>query len=131
MHDLTKTLSEQLDAGWATLMQELDERGLLDRTTFLWAGEFGRTPTINPSGGRDHFPQAFSCVLAGGGVAGGQAYGKTNESGAEIVEGKIDQQDLLATLCSALGVDPLDENVAEGGRPIAIAEGNVIDEVLL
>ena len=66
-----RQLSGILDAGWATLMKELDERGLLDATTILWMGEFGRTPNINPSAGRDHFPAAWSCALAGGGIAGG------------------------------------------------------------
>lgn len=125
-----RRLSEQLDAGWATLMNELRDRGLLERTTILWAGEFGRTPVINQNGGRDHFPQAFTCVLAGGGIAGGQVYGKTSDDGTEVVEGKIDQQDLLATLCQSLGVNPATENIAVGGRPIAIAEGEVISEVL-
>ena len=125
-----KRLSEQLDSGWSTLMSELDERGLLENTTILWAGEFGRTPKINPSGGRDHFPQAFSCVLAGGGIQGGQIHGATNPSGMEVVEGKMDQQDLLATLCQALGVDPATENIAGGGRPVPISEGNVIEQVL-
>jgi hypothetical protein len=123
-------LSEQLDAGWATLMSELRDRGLLKETTILWAGEFGRTPAINPRGGRDHFPQAFTCVLAGGGIAGGQVHGKTSEDGTEVIEGKTNQQDLLATLCQSLGVNPLTENIAEGGRPIAIAEGSVVSEVL-
>jgi hypothetical protein len=125
-----RQLSEQLDAGWATLMNDLRERGLLQKTTILWAGEFGRTPVINQNGGRDHFPQAFTCVLAGGGIAGGQVYGETSDDGTEVVDGKIDQQDLLASLCQALGVNPSTENIADGGRPIAIAEGNVISEVL-
>jgi uncharacterized protein (DUF1501 family) len=125
-----RQLSEQLDAGWATLMTELGDRGLLEKTTILWAGEFGRTPKINAQGGRDHCPQAFTCVLAGGGIAGGQVHGATSQDGTEVIDGKIDQQDLLATLAQALGVDPSTENIAEGGRPIAIAEGNVVDEVL-
>jgi hypothetical protein len=123
-------LSEQLDAGWATLMSELGERGLLEKTTLLWAGEFGRTPAINSNGGRDHYPQAFSCVLAGGGIAGGQVYGATSQDGTEVTDGKMNEQDLLATLCQALGVDPSTENIAEGGRPIAIAEGRVVSQVL-
>ena len=93
-------------------------------------GEFGRTPTINANGGRDHYPQAFTCVLAGGGVAGGQVYGSTSPDGTEVVDGKMNEQDLLTTLCGALGVDPTTENIAEGGRPIAIAEGNAVSEVL-
>jgi hypothetical protein len=125
-----RTLSRQLDLGWSTLMNELSDRGLLEKTTFLWGGEFGRTPTINANGGRDHYPQAFTCVLAGGGIAGGQAFGRTSDDGREVVDGKINQQDLLATLCQSLGVDPATENIAPGGRPIAISEGNVISEVL-
>ena len=128
--NLVENLCNQLDAGWATLMLELRERGLLEKTTILWAGEFGRTPKINANGGRDHFPQAFSCVLAGGGIKGGQVYGKTSDDGMEVTEGKMDQQDLLSTLCSALDVDPSTENIAEGGRPIMIAEGNIVDEVV-
>lgn len=125
-----RRLCEQLDAGWATLMSELRDRGLLESTTMLWAGEFGRTPVINQNGGRDHYPQAFTSVLAGGGIAGGQVYGKTSDDGTEVVDGRIDQQDLLSTLCQAVSVDPATENMAVGGRPIAIAEGRIVSEVL-
>lgn len=123
-------LSRQLDVGWAALMSDLAERGLLEKTTILWAGEFGRTPIINSNGGRDHYPQAFTAVLAGGGIAGGQVHGATSADGMEVVDGKTDQQSLLATLCSALGVDPSTENLADGGRPIAIAEGQPVTAVL-
>ena len=125
-----KALSAELDAGWGTLMKELSERGLLDSTTILWIGEFGRTPKINPQGGRDHFPAAWSCVFAGGGIKGGQAYGKTSDSGEEVTEGKVDVPDILATLCSAVGVDPTTQNVSEQGRPIKLAEGAAIKEIL-
>ncbi len=125
-----KTLSTELDAGWSMLMQELDERDLLDSTTIIWMGEFGRTPNINRAAGRDHFPAAWSCVLAGGGIKGGQAYGATNESGMEVVEGKVDVGDVLATLCNALGVSPDKQNISELGRPIRIAEGRAIEELL-
>lgn len=128
--DSVKTLSEQLDAGWGTLMAELAERGLLETTTILWMGEFGRTPTINSNGGRDHFPQAWTCVFGGGGIAGGQAYGKTSDSGAEVVDKKADVGNVLATLCSALGVDPDHENLTPKNRPIKIVEGGAIDELL-
>src|SRR5262245_12956375 len=125
-----KALSAELDAGWGTLMKELDERGLLDSTTILWIGEFGRTPTINMQAGRDHFPAAWSCVFAGGGIKGGQAYGKTSESGEEVAEGKVDVPDILATLCAAVGVDPEEKNVSEQGRPIKIADGKPIRDIL-
>ncbi|QDU73517.1 hypothetical protein Pan97_04900 [Bremerella volcania] len=123
-------LSKELDQGWSTLMRELEERGLLETTTICWMGEFGRTPSINNSAGRDHFPDAWTCVLAGGGIAGGQAYGKTDEAGQEVTEGKTEVQDLLATLCRAVGVDPATEHFSPQARPIKISEGHSIDQVL-
>jgi len=125
-----KELSTELDAGWSTMMIELRDRGLLESTTILWMGEFGRTPKINDMGGRDHYPNAWSCVLAGGGIQGGQAYGKTTDDGMEVDEGQVGVGDVLATLCKALGVSPEDENISEQGRPIRIAEGEAIADVL-
>jgi hypothetical protein len=125
-----KNLCGELDAGWGTLMSELKQRGLLDSTTFLWLGEFGRTPRINPNGGRDHFPAAWTAVLAGGGVKGGQAYGRTSDDGMTVEEGKISVGDLLATLCQAVGVRPDRSNISDLGRPIKLAEGEPIAAVL-
>src|SRR3954468_14704535 len=92
-----KRLSEELDAGWATLMRELDERGLLESTTILWVGEFGRTPAINQNAGRDHFPAAWSCVFGGGVIAGGQAYGRTSADGMAVEENEVGIGDVQAT----------------------------------
>ncbi|MGI9430394.1 MAG: DUF1501 domain-containing protein [Bythopirellula sp.] len=128
--DRVRRLSAELDAGWATLMTELDERGLLDSTTILWMGEFGRTPVINANGGRDHFPAAWSCVFAGGGVAGGQAYGRTSSDGTTVEENKVAIGDVLATLSTALGVSPDHENVTSSNRPLKIAEGTPISDIL-
>jgi len=125
-----KQLSGLLDSGWATLMKELDERGLLDSTTILWMGEFGRTPRINQSQGRDHFPNAWSCVLAGGGIAGGQAYGRTSNDGMEVIDGRAGVGDVLATLCQALGVPPEAMQMSNTGRPIRIADGSPIEAIL-
>jgi hypothetical protein len=125
-----KRLSTELDAGWATLMTELAERRLLDSTTILWMGEFGRTPQINPQAGRDHFPAAWSCVFAGGGIAGGQAYGRTSADGATVEENQVAIGDVLATLSTALGVPPDEENITPEDRPIKIAEGTPIREIL-
>jgi uncharacterized protein (DUF1501 family) len=127
--DKVEELSGQLDAGWATLMRELDERGLLESTTILWMGEFGRTPVINPMAGRDHFPAAWSCVFAGGGINGGQAYGRTSADGMTVEEGQATIGDVLATLCTALGVPPDNENIT-ADRPIKIAEGTPIGAIL-
>jgi Protein of unknown function (DUF1501) len=125
-----KGLSADLDAGWSSLMSDLSERGLLDRTTIVWMGEFGRTPRINAQAGRDHFPKAWSCVLAGGGIAGGQAYGRTSKDGTTIEENPVGVTDVLATLCSAMGVPPETENASNTGRPIKIVEGDPIKQLL-
>ena len=121
--ETVKALSAELDAGWASLLTDLSERGLLERTTIVWMGEFGRTPRINGQAGRDHFPKAWSCVLAGGGIAGGQAYGRTSKDGMSIEENPVGVGDVLATLCSAMGVPPDTENPSNTGRPIKIVEG--------
>ena len=123
-------LSEELDAGWSSLMIELSNRGLLESTTIVWMGEFGRTPMINSNAGRDHFPNAWSCVLAGGGIAGGQAYGRTSEDGMKIEENPVQIGDVLATLCEAVGVSPYHENITPSNRPVKIAEGSAITELL-
>lgn len=128
--NVVKSLSAELDRGWGTLMSDLQERGLLESTTILWMGEFGRTPVINEGGGRDHFPSAWTSVLAGGGIAGGQAYGETSADGQTVVDGMTDVGDLLATLCAAVGVDPDEQNMSGFGRPIRIAEGLPIKAVL-
>jgi len=125
-----KNLSGDLDAGWATLMKDLDERGLLESTTILWMGEFGRTPQINNTTGRDHFPSAWSAVIAGGGIAGGQAWGQTSVDGMTVVDGKITASDLLATVCQAVGVGPEVSQMDANGRPIPITDGNPIKAVL-
>jgi len=127
--NIVRQLSTTLDNGWATLMRDLDDRGLLESTTILWMGEFGRTPVINANVGRDHYPRAWTTVLAGGGIAGGQAYGKTSKDGTAVEENEVSSQDLLATLCDALGVGAA-SNMSPSGRPIPIAEGNVIREIL-
>lgn len=128
-----KALSGELDAGWSMLMSDLKDRGLLETTTIIWMGEFGRTPKIAQRGsapGRDHYPRAWTTVLAGGGIKGGQAYGKTSADGTTVEEGQVDVPDLLATLCKGVGVDPREQNISELGRPIRLAEGKPIEEVL-
>lgn len=128
-----KELSGELDSGWSMLMSELKDRGLLETTTIVWMGEFGRTPKIRRPGaaaGRDHYPRAWTTVLAGGGIKGGQAFGKTSADGTTVAEGKVDVPDLLATLCKALGIDPRGQNISELGRPIRIAEGKPIEDII-
>ena len=125
-----KSLSERLDRSRSQLMLDLKSSGLLDETTIVWMGEFGRTPVINSNGGRDHFPNAWSCVLGGAGIQGGAIIGKTTEDGMEVADRPVTAPDLLATICSAVGVDPETENMSEDLRPIKISEGSPIKEML-
>jgi Protein of unknown function (DUF1501) len=130
--DTVRDLSQVLDAGWATLVDDLKGRGLLDSTLIVWMGEFGRTPTINGSQGRDHFPSAWTAVLGGGGIKGGQVIGKTSAGGETIEERPVSVPDLLATVCLALGIDPLKSNVSNIGRPISLVDkaGRPIESIV-
>ena len=123
-------LSQRLDRSWSQLMLELKSTGLLEETTVVWMGEFGRTPRINENTGRDHFPTAWSCVLGGAGVQGGSVIGKTSPGGQEVVERPVTAPDFLATLCEAVGVDPELENMSEDRRPVKIVEGISVHEAL-
>ena len=130
--DNVQRLCGELDPAWATLMADLKDRGLLDSTLLVWMGEFGRTPKINPQRGRDHFPNAWSTVLAGGGIKGGQAVGKTSADGMAVEERPTSTQDLLATVCLALGISLEKMNQSNVGRPIRIVDkaANPIQEIV-
>ncbi len=117
-----QSLSETLDAGFATLIADLADRGLLSSTLVVWMGEFGRTPKINANNGRDHFPLAWSTVLMGGGIRGGQAIGKTEPDGMRVAARPVAVGDFLATICAGLGIDPTKQNVSNVGRPIRIID---------
>ena len=120
--DLVKGLCGTLDGAWASLMTDLKDRGLLDSTLIVWMGEFGRTPKINQGRGRDHYPNAWSTVLAGGGIKGGQAVGKTSADGTTVEDRVTTTVDLLATACQALGVDWKKMNMSNVGRPLPIVD---------
>jgi hypothetical protein len=117
-----RELCQALDAGWATLVEDLKGRGLLDSTLIVWMGEFGRTPTINADQGRDHFPTAWSAVLGGGGIKGGQVIGKTSAGGEAIEQRPVSVPDLLATIYLALGIDSRKSNQSNVGRPISLVD---------
>jgi hypothetical protein len=130
--ETVRNLSAVLDPAFATLLEDLKQRGLLDTTLVVWMGEFGRTPRINGQQGRDHFPNAWSTVLAGGGVKGGQVVGSTGAGGQAVEQRPVTVPDFLATVCRALGVDPTKQNISNVGRPIRIADKSArpIEEVL-
>jgi uncharacterized protein (DUF1501 family) len=120
-----------LDPAWAALLEDLGQRGLLDSTLVIWMGEFGRTPQINGQVGRDHFPTAWSAVLAGA-VRGGQVIGRTSADGTAVADRPIPVPDLMATICRALGLDPEKQNLSNVGRPIRLADAGAraVEEVL-
>jgi hypothetical protein len=117
-----RNLSNVLDPAWASLLEDLRSRGLLESTLVIWMGEFGRTPRINPQRGRDHFPNAWSTVLCGGGIQGGQAYGRTSPDGTAVLSRPTEVKDFLATVCRALGIDHTRQNMSNVGRPIRLVE---------
>jgi uncharacterized protein (DUF1501 family) len=129
--DQVKTLSQTLDPAFATLISDLKDRGMLANTLVVWMGEFGRTPLINNMAGRDHWPTSWSTVLAGGGVKGGQAIGNSGKDGATITERPVSVADFLATVCTAIGVDPTTDNKTWDGRPIQLVKGGKVVEELI
>ncbi len=120
--DQVRSLCDVLDPAWATLMEDLKQRGLLDETLVVWMGEFGRTPGINPRSGRDHYPLAWSVALGGGGIAGGQVVGRTSADGLAVEDRPVAVPDLIATVCLALGLDPAKQNPSNVNRPIRLAD---------
>jgi uncharacterized protein (DUF1501 family) len=110
-----------------TLLDDLDERGLLKDTLVLWMGEFGRTPKINQNASRDHWPQCYSVLLAGGGVKGGYVYGKSDAQAAFPDENPVRPEDLAATVYYMLGIDPGSEIRDRSDRPLVIGGKPVLD----
>ena len=124
-------LVPELDHVMATLLDDLDGRGMLADTLVITLAEFGRTPAINPSLGRDHFASAWSATLSGCGIQGGSVFGKTDAKGQTVVDGEVGAPELFATIYEALGIDS-QKNYYIGSRPVPLTEpGTVpIDDVL-
>ncbi len=127
-----KSLCGVLDPAWSTLIDDLKDRGLLETTTIVWMGEFGRTPKINENNGRDHFPAAWSTVLCGGGIRGGQVIGSSSPDGMTVADRPVNTPNLIATVCKAVGLDPETQNMSNIGRPIPLADhgAEAIEEAL-
>jgi Protein of unknown function (DUF1501) len=123
--DAALGLMTQVDDGLSALVTDLKERGLLDSTLIIWMGEFGRTPKIGIGknvGGRDHWSKAWSSVLVGGGIRGGQTIGKTDGHGANVIDRPISIKDFMASVCEILGIDHKKKAEAPGGRPVRIVD---------
>jgi len=119
-------LMPKMDLAYSALLEDLEDRGLLEETLVVWMGEFGRSPKINGAGGRDHWGHVFSVALAGGGVRGGQAVGASDAIGGHPREGRVQPQDLTATIFECLGFRPQDEIYDGLGRPLPLSRGEVI-----
>ena len=127
---LRERLLPDLDRGFAALLRDLKDRGLLENTLVLWMGEFGRTPKVNKKAGRDHWPRGQSVVFAGA-VKGGQIVGKTDDKGQRPVERPVAPADMATTIYEILGIDHRKTYQTSTGRPIRIMEGgSVIDELI-
>jgi hypothetical protein len=119
------------DQTLSALLEDLEQRGMLDSTMVVWVGEFGRTPKISSNGGRDHWPQCYTGLIAGGGAKKGVVYGKSDKIGAYAVEGQARPEDLAATMFAALGLDPETEIRDSLNRPLPISRGKVISEIMI
>lgn len=126
---LKTALMPPMDLAYSALLEDLNDRGLLDQTLVVWMGEFGRSPKINGGGGRDHWGHVFSVALAGGGVRGGQVLGASDRTGGFPRDGRVQPQDLQATIFHCLGFNPEAEIRDALGRPVPISRGEVLRQL--
>lgn len=127
---LEDVLCPQFDQGFTALIEDLEQRGLLDETLVVAIAEFGRTPKINALAGRDHWGAVFSCAMAGAGIAGGQTYGASDKHGAFPAKDRVDPGDVTATLFHLLGIDPGSHFQDRVGRELRLTEGHPIFPLL-
>ena len=123
---LKNRLMPPADAGFSALLDDLDDRGLLEETLVVWIGEFGRAPKISNGTGREHHSKCYSAVLAGGGIRGGQVYGSSDRIGAYPLDKPTSPADITATIYHALGHDPHQMVNDRTGRPLALTEGEAL-----
>lgn len=127
---LKTVLMPPMDLAYSALLEDLEQRGMLDDTLVVWIGEFGRTPKINARGGRDHWGHVFSAALAGGGVQGGTVHGISDSQGAYPASGRVEPQDITATIFHCLGYRAGTEIHDQLGRPMVISQGEPIGDIL-
>ncbi len=125
-----KQLVPPMDQAFSALVEDLTERGMLDNTLVINTGEFGRTPVINKTAGRDHWPSAYSTVVCGGGIRGGQVYGASDKQGAHVASQPVAPADLLATMWHLLGIAPDTELRDRVNRPQVLSRGQVVQGLI-
>lgn len=120
-----------MDRAMSALLEDLEQRGMLENTAVIWMGEFGRTPRINGNAGRDHWARSWSVVAGGGGLKGGLGIGQTNEDGTKVEGQSFTSEDLMATVCKAMGISLETTFTSRSGRPMKIANsGKLITDLL-
>ena len=124
----TESLVPRADQTLSALLADLDDRGMLDETLVVWTGDFGRTPRITrPWASRDHWPFAFSTILAGGGIARGRIHGRTDDTASYVTDDPVSPADLTATIFRALGVDPRTPMWTPAGTTLPLSSGRAVD----
>lgn len=116
----------EMDKAMGALMEDLTQRGMMDDTVVIWMGEFGRTPRINGNTGRDHYARAWSAVVGGGPIQGGLAIGETSADGTQVESQPYSSEDLMASVCHALGISLQTTFTSNNGRPMKIANGGQV-----
>jgi hypothetical protein len=129
-HAIQGRLVGVLDPAFAALIHDLKDHGLFDKTVVVCMGEFGRTPSVNLTGGRDHWPNGYSVALAGARIAGGVVVGATDPEAKKPAEEPVEVGDLHATLLTAVGLDPSKVNASKIGRTVRLAEGSPVEKLL-
>lgn len=122
----TPHLCAEVDPAYATLLRDLDDRGLLDQTLVVWMGEFGRTPKLKADGGRDHYSKGWITCLSGAGIRTGQAIGATDKDGIGVTDRPVGIHDLFRTFCHVQNIDPYKEYYTPQERPIKYVEGGEV-----
>jgi hypothetical protein len=129
LDDYKETLCPMFDRAYTALLEDLHQRGLLDSTLVVAMGEFGRTPQLNPRGGRDHWPGVWSILFAGGGVKGGQVVGASDRIASEPRDRPVTPAEVAATVYHALGIDPKTRLPGPEGRPMPLTEAEPVHEL--
>ncbi len=124
-------LAAQTDTGYAALLTDLANRGLLEDTLVVWMGEFCRTPKFDADGGRDHYSEGWIVGFSGGGVKMGQVIGATDDEGVKVTDRPVGVQDLFVTFCHILGLDPHEEYITDQDQPLKLVEGGELIKELV
>jgi len=129
LSDYRDTLCPMFDVAYSALLEDLEQRGMLDTTLVLAMGEFGRTPVLNPRGGRDHWPGCWSVLFAGAGIRGGQVIGASDAWGGEPKDRPVTPAEIAATVYAALGLDPRQRIPGPDGQLVRLADAEPIREL--